>query len=239
VFREEDLFETDNVDDESGIEITDASHNSYNQAPNDNYLPPQLANDFSNDDEISLSIFDNNLEKGLTSTGCSNSVIDRKGISNQAPNVDKDDYLPPQVVNNSVIDLKRKSTAKLISETPLLAHKGRLSVRLTAKDMWRLVLESLKEEKSSEKKMQIITGLSKLPAQEQNTCKEDIIKTYMDLISLSFFKSISLEEASNISSMLMEISKLAPKNTDLIAFLIILTQAPSDILRYYYIMLKI
>jgi hypothetical protein len=129
-----------------------------------------------------------------------------------------------------------KSRETVIAEAPLLVQKGRVSVIPTAENMSKIVIDSVKVE--SENRTHIIAFLSKLPDHAKNTHMANIYQTYMDLISLSFFKSIPDNEAANASSMLMEIAKLTSKSLDFISYLIILTQAPNDLLRYYFIIFK-
>jgi hypothetical protein len=125
-----------------------------------------------------------------------------------------------------------KSREQVIAEAPSLVQKGRVSVIPTIENMSKLVMESIKVE-STGNQAEIITFLSELPDQEKNTHKGNIFKTYMDLISLSFFKTITQNEAANTASMLVEVAKLTHKSIDLISYLIILTQAPNDLPRYF------
>lgn len=135
-----------------------------------------------------------------------------------------------EATTDSMLRRSLKPRASIIAEAPILVQKKRYSIIPTTENISKIVIASLKGE-SPENQKQIISLLSELPSQEKNTCKEDIFKTYMELIKNAYFKRITADEASNVSSMLMEIAKTNPKNTDLIATLIILTQAPSDLLK--------
>lgn len=134
---------------------------------------------------------------------------------------------------------QRKSKARdcIIAEAPLLVQRRQYSIRPTTVNMSKIILDTLKGE-SSEIQKQMISLLSELPLEVKDVCKDNIYQTYMGFISNAFFKSISLDDASNASYMLMEIAKMSPKHADLIPTLIILTQVQSELLRYYYASVK-